>query len=144
MQYVRRIEPEKSGMVGFGVRTLLIGGLADCESLTAQISGLGASIEVETDFFRAVELICQDPAAFNICMLDCDSFGGLAAGQRFVRFLGESMTYVPVILLSREVKTQYFSEHSREPTVLRLPLSPVAARVGFEHSLRERFVLRAS
>ncbi len=77
-------------------------------------------------------------------MVDCDSFGGLAAGRRLVQYLGEAIAYLPLILLSREVGTQYFAGHHSEPTLLRLPLSPVAARVGFEHSLRERFMLKAS
>lgn len=144
MQYVRRIEPEKSGLVGFGIRTILITASADSHDLATRIAGLGTTVEVETDYFRAIEQIIEDHSAYNLCMVDCDSFGGLDAGRRFVQFLGAAVTYMPMILLSRQVGTQYFSEHHNEPTLLRLPLSPVAARVGFEHSLRERFVLRAS
>lgn len=144
MQYVRRIEPEKSGLVGFGVRTLLVTASAESHDLATRISGLGTAVEIETDYFRAIEQIIDDRMSFNLCMVDCDSFGGLDAGRRFVQFLGPAIAYMPLILLSRQVGTQHFSDHHSEPTLLRLPLSPVAARVGFEHSLRERFVLRAS
>jgi hypothetical protein len=105
---------------------------------------LDAIVEVEADFFHAVEQIVDDHRAYNLCMVDCDSFGGLAQGRRFVQFLGEAIAYLPLILLSREVTIQYFAEHHSEPTLLRLPVSPVAARVRFEHSLRERFILKAS
>jgi hypothetical protein len=40
MQYVLRIEPEKSGMVGFGVPTLLISAAVDNQDLVARVSGL--------------------------------------------------------------------------------------------------------
>lgn len=144
MQYVRRIEPDRSGLVGFGVRTLVVSASDRCHDLVARISGLGTAVDIETDIYRAIERVTDDLGAFNICMVDCDSFGGLEVGRRFVHFLGEAISYLPIILLSRDVPTQYFSEHHTEPSVLRLPLSPVSARVGFEHSLRERFVLKAS
>lgn len=141
MQHIRRIELQNSGLVGFGVHSLLVSAAADCQQLVARISGLGSSVEIETDLYRAVERFTDETGTMNICMIDCDSFGGLSAGHKFVQFVGRAIDYVPVILMSAEITTQYFSEHHSEPTLLRLPLSPVAARVGFEHSLRDRFVL---
>jgi hypothetical protein len=58
--------------------------------------------------------------------------------------LGEVARRLPVILVSRECQQQQFPEDRGDAVVLRAPLSAVSLRVGFEHALRDRLLMRAA
>lgn len=144
MQRVRSFGQESATLVGFGIRVMLITEQPDTGGITRRLAGLGGVVELSRDLFEGLSTVIDDPAGYGLMVLDCDSIGGIQAGMQAFYRLGENARRLPVILVSTECATQTFPEDHSAPTLLRAPLSAVAARVGFEHALRDRFALRFS
>lgn len=142
MQFVRSFEQHNSTQVGFGVRVMVVA--ADCKEspLAQRLAGLGGKLEIADEMFVGISSIIDDPAGYGLCVIDCDSIGGLQAGRRAHSLLSEVAMRVPVILISKECAAQEFPEERGQPVLLRGPASGVSLRVGFEHALRDRFSLR--
>lgn len=142
MQLVRSFEQEDAALVGFGIRVLLVTGQPDTGLITRRLAGLGGQVELSHEVFEGLSAVIDDPAGYGLLVLDCDSIGGIQAGLKAFSMLGETARRLPVILVSSECAKQTFAEDRNTPTLLRAPLSAVAARVGFEHALRDRLALR--
>lgn len=140
MNNFRVIESDIVTPVGLSVRTMVLTAGASNAAIQ-RIAGLGCQIEREDELFAALDKLLSDPAGYGLFIMDADSFGGLAAGQRAFRLLGEVAQKVPMIMFSSECRDQVFPQGREGPTVLRAPLSAVSLRVGFEHALRARISL---
>ena len=137
---VRVIESENATPVGLSVRTMVLTAGAS-DSAIQRIAGLGCQIEREDELFSALDKLLCDPAGYGLFIMDADSFGGMATGQRAFRLLGDVAQKVPMIMFSSECHDQVFPQGREGPTILRAPLSAVSLRVGFEHALRARISL---
>ena len=143
MQLVRSFDQSHAAQVGFGIRVLLV--TADLQSPVRQkLAGLGSLVELTADLFQGLESAIDDPADYGLFVIDCDSIGGLAAGRRAFSMLGEVARRLPVILISGDCQQQQFPEDRSSAVVLRAPLSAVSLRVGFEHALRDRLLMRVA
>ena len=142
MQILRVIESDAATPVGLFVRTMVLTAGAS-DAAIQRIAGLGCQIEREDELFSALDKLLCDPAGYRLFIMDADSFGGLATGQRAFRLLGEVAQKVPMIMYSSECRDQVFSQGRESPTILRSPLTAVSLRVGFEHALRARISLYA-
>lgn len=142
MQILRAIETDKAQPVGLSVRTMVLTAGAS-DSTIQRIAGLGCRVEREDELFAALDKLLSDPSGYGLFIMDADSFGGLTAGHRAFRLLGEVAQRVPVILYSAECREQVFPQGRDKPTVLRAPLSSISLRVGFEHALQARVSLYA-
>ncbi|MGB8813352.1 MAG: hypothetical protein WCC57_09205 [Paracoccaceae bacterium] len=143
---VFRATDQDATLVGWGVRVML---LAQEDSEGAQvvakrIAGFGGLIEAESEVFASLSAMIDDPLGYGLFVMDCDAFGGLEAGMKAFSMLRAVRSRVPVILISRECDEQIFPEDRSAPIILRSPLSAVSLRVGFEHALRERLLMRAA
>ena len=146
MQLFRPLDQENAVLVGWGVRVLLLapdGGEGGAR-IAERLQGFGGRIEAEHDEFAALEALQVDATGFGLFVMDCDPFGGLAAGRRVMSMIGLAAERTRCILISREVTVQTFPEDPMQPILLRAPLSAVSLRVGFEHALRERLVYQAA
>lgn len=64
-------------------------------------------------------------------VLDCDTCGGEAAARDFARFVAARGRRVPIILLVRDLVEQVFpTDPSRDPILLRKPLSALSVRIA--------------
>jgi hypothetical protein len=146
MQTFRPIDRETAALVGWGVRVMLVTPEAETgpATLARRIAGFGGLVEAEADLLDAVGTVVEDVVGYGLFVMDCDAYGGLAAGLHAVAMMGRAAERLPVILISREVGTQTFPEDPYAPTLLRSPLSAVSLRVGFEHALRDRLVYQAA
>ena len=142
MQVVRKLEQELFAPVGFGVRVMLVSQGAAEQRLRHNLAGLGGKVEHQHELFVGLEAVIDDPAGYGLCVIDCDAFGGLAAGRRAHALLADVARRVPVILVSKDCTAQEFPEERGEAVVLRAPTSGIALRVGFEHALRDRLAMR--
>lgn len=142
MQLVRSFEQEDAALVGFGIRVMLVTGQPDTGVITRRLAGLGGQVELSHELFEGLSAVIDDPAGYGLLVLDCDSIGGIDAGTKAFSMLGETTRRLPVILISSECRKQTFPEDRSAPTMLRAPLSAVAARVGFEHALRDRLAVQ--
>lgn len=146
MQFFRQSDADVSAIVGWGVRVMVLTP-AECSEhskIAARIAGLGGIIEVENDPFNALETLIADSTGFGLFVIECDSFGGLAAGRNLVSLLHKGEVSIPVILASSDCAEQEFPPENLAPVVLRAPVSAVALRVGFEHAMRDRLVFQAA
>lgn len=146
MQFFRQNEAEVSAIVGWGVRVLL---LSPAEELTqskaaVRIAGLGGSVEIENEAFAALDTLILDGTGYGLLVIECDSFGGLAAARNLVSMLHKGGVSMPVILVSSDCAEQEFPYEGNMPVVLRAPVSAVSLRVGFEHAMRDRLVFQAA
>jgi hypothetical protein len=146
MQLFRTFDQQDAALVGWGVRVLLLapnGGEGGAR-IAERLQGFGGLIEAEYDEFAALEALQADATGYGLFVMECDPYGGLAAGRRVVSMLGLAARRTRTILISREVAVQTFPEDPQQPILLRSPLSAVSLRVGFEHALRERLVYQAA
>ena len=144
MQLVRSFEQSHAAQVGFGIRALLVSSEGLDNPIRHRLAGLGSLVEATDDLFIGLEAVLEDPAGYGLLVIDCDVIGGIDAGHRAFMMLGEMSRRVPVILISSECKGQHFPEDRSAPVTLRAPLSMVSMRVGFEHALRERLLVRVA
>lgn len=142
MQVVRSFKSDDATHVGFGIRSMLLTDQGESGPIASRLAGLGSKVEVSQELFSALEALIEDPAGYGLFVMDCDCFGGIGAGRKAVALLGGLARRVPVILVSAECGQQVFPENRGEPTMLRLPLSAVSLRVGFQHALRDRLTMR--
>lgn len=145
MQMFRTIEQDAT-LVGWGARVLFLAepGAPLAEVTAKRLAGMGGLIEWQEEIYSAMAGLIDDPTAFGLFVIECDSFGGLDAVLRNINLLRSSGVSVPVILISGDCTTQVFPEEHGVPIQLRAPASSVSLRVGFEHALRERLLLRAA
>jgi hypothetical protein len=142
MQVIRSLEQHSASPVGLGIRVMLVSQSLNSSPLPHRLAGLGGKVEMANDLFVGLEAVIEDPAGYGLCVIDCDAFGGLAAGRRAHELLTDVALRVPVILLSKDCAAQEFPEERGEAVVLRAPTSGISLRVGFEHALRDRLAMR--
>ncbi|MDO8982212.1 hypothetical protein [Cypionkella sp.] len=142
MQVIRSLEQHSASPVGLGIRVILVSQSLNSSPLPHRLAGLGGKVEIADDLFVGLEAVIEDPAGYGLCVIDCDAFGGLAAGRRAHELLTDVARRVPVILLSKDCAAQEFPEERGEAVVLRAPTSGISLRVGFEHALRDRLAMR--
>lgn len=145
MQMFRQSDQD-ADLVGWGVRVMFLAqdGCPKAEVAAQRLAGFGGLVESEYEFFAALEAMIEDPHGYGLFVMECDSIGGLEAGQRAFSLLRGAGVTLPVILISAECVAQVFPEDRNAPILLRSPLSAVSLRVGFEHALRERLIWQAA
>ena len=141
MQVIRHQDRDSAGLVGLGARVLLLAPQAN-EALFRRIAGLGGRVDLEVELYSALDALINDPADWDLFVMDCDAFGGLDAGRRAFAMLGLAAERVPMILASAECQTQVFPEDRRAPILLRAPATATSLRVAMEHALHNRLNFR--
>ncbi len=144
MRLIRSFEQDNFTPVGFGLRVMIValgGGIGE---MSQRVAGLGGQVEDFDELFTGLSHLIDDPYGYGLCVVDCDAFGGLDLVRRACQRLSDEAARVPVMLISRDCKTQIFPNDRHLPVVLRAPVSAVSFRVGFEHALRDRLALRVT
>lgn len=141
MQLVRSRSNELMAVVGWSARCLLVAPDSPVGLIGHRLTSLGAQVEYAADPYTALQIVTEDPADYDLLVLDCDAMGGLDLGRRVAQLMGDTILRVPVVLISSECKTQVFAQERRFPTVMRAPLSAVSMRVGLGHVLRDRLLI---
>jgi len=141
MQIFRHTESD-AAIVGWGVRVMLLTAATDC-GVAWRLAGLGGNVEAADEIYGALAAMINDPAGYDLFVMECDGFGGIEAGLRVFGMLTAAGLRQPVMLVTRDCTEQRFPEDRSAPITLRAPLSAVSLRVGFEHALRDQLVFRA-
>jgi hypothetical protein len=119
-----------------GVRVLLLTDRPD--GLTARrLHSFGSCLEVEEAFETALYAILDDPMGFDLLVIDCDGFGGIAAGERAIAFLIAAGARMRTILVSREFDVPAYPLGRRTAVCLPPAVPEAAFRRGFDHVLRD-------
>lgn len=141
MNVFTNFDPQAATVVGFGVRCLLISTEAQNGPIARKLADLGCRVETCDEVYSGLDRVIDDPVEYELVVIDCDSSGGFALGQRAHTLLKVTQRCIPMMLISKECAAQNFPMNRHEPTLLRAPLSSVSLRVGFEHVMQERMLM---
>lgn len=144
MQILHAFDPQSIAPVGLSIRVMVIGVASRKAPLVERLASLGGAIDAEQDLFTGLEAVIEDPAGYGLCVIDCDAVGGLELGRKAQALMGDASLRVPVILVSSECSQQEFPQDRAKPVVLRGPASKLSMRMGYEHALRDRFLMQFS
>ena len=143
MKHLRAVKNETATLVGRGVRVMMLGNGSDVLAQD-RLVGLGAQVDTETELYTALAAMIDDPHGYALFVMDVDAFGGTEAGLRAFSMLRAAEVRIPVILVGADFGRQVFPEERSAPIMLKVPLSMVSLRVGFEHALHDRVIWRAA
>jgi hypothetical protein len=120
-----------------GARVLLLTDRPDGES-ARRLSGYGSLVETEGQLARALTAVLDDPLGFDLFVMDCDAFGGIAAGERAIATLIANDARMRVMLVSQEFDEPAYPLGRRTAVCLPARTSEESFRRGFVHVLRDR------
>lgn len=122
--------------LGHLVRVMLLTDQPDGTS-ARRLAGLACLCECENDQQTALSKVIADPVGYDLFVMDCDPFGGIAAGEEAVAALIAANARMRVMLISREFDMPAYPWGRRSAVCLPNPVSEGAFRFGFNHVMRD-------
>ena len=131
-------QPLKSHTLG--VRVMLLSDTSD--SLTARrLADYGSVVDMADDLDEAVAAILEDRFGYDLFVMECDGFGGIAGAERAIAALIAGDAKMRVMLVSREFDVPAYPLGRRTAVCLPEDVSEASFRIGFDHVLRDRAAL---
>lgn len=123
-----------------GVRVML---LSDTSSgrTASRLADFGSLVDVTEDLDEAVATILEDPFGYDLFVMDCDGFGGVAGAERAISALIAGAAKMRVMLISSEFDVPAYPLGRRTAVCLPQDVSDASFRIGFDHVLRDRAVM---
>lgn len=120
-----------------GVRVMLLSDQA--EGRTGQrLTDYGSVVDVADGLEDAVTAILDDPFGYDLFVMDCDAFGGIAGAEQAISTLIAGEAKMRVMLVSREFDVPAYPLGRRTAVCLPEDVSDTSFRIGFDHVLRDR------
>ena len=120
-----------------GVRVMLLSDHA--EGRTGQrLADYGSVVDVADGLDGAVTAILDDPFGYDLFVMDCDGFGGIAGAEQAISTLIAGEAKMRVMLVSREFDVPAYPLGRRTAVCLPENVSDTSFRIGFDHVLRDR------
>lgn len=120
-----------------GVRVMLLTDRPEGES-AQRLAGYGSLVEIEGDLAPALAAVLDDPLGYDLFVMDCDAFGGMAGAHRAVSALVAAEARMRVMLISRDFDVPAYPMGRRTAVCLPDPVSEAGFRRGYDHVLRDR------
>ncbi|MBA3908278.1 MAG: hypothetical protein C0524_00035 [Rhodobacter sp.] len=109
------------------------------DGLTSRrLATYGSLVDVEDEVYTALSAILDDPMGYDLFVMDCDAFGGIAAAERAIATLIAAEAKMRVMLVSQEFEIPAYPMGLRTAVCLPDHVSETGFRRGFEHVLRDR------
>lgn len=141
MQVVARIDEKPLVPHSRGIRVMLLTDRP--EGLSAQrLAQYGSLVEVTTEVYEALSSMLDDPMGYDLFVMECDAFGGIAAAERAIATLIAAEARMRVILVSGEFDSPAYPMGRRTAVCLPDQVAESGFRRGFDHVLRDRATLR--
>lgn len=120
-----------------GVRVMLLTDQA--ESPTARrLAGYGSQVDMVDDLDDAVAAILNDRFGYDLFVMDCDGFGGIAGAEQAISALIAGDAKMRVMLVSQEFDVPVYPLGRRTAVCLPGDVTDASFRIGFDHVLRDR------
>jgi hypothetical protein len=120
-----------------GVRVMVLTDQGD--GLTCQrLAAYGSLVDATDDLEDAVQAILEDRVGYDLFVMDCDAFGGIAAAEKAISALIAGDAKMRVMLVSREFDVPAYPLGRRTAVCLPEDVSDASFRIGFDHVLRDR------
>ena len=119
-----------------GVRVMLLS--EHVEGRTGQrLADYGSVVDVADALEDAVNAILDDPLGYDLFVMDCDGFGGIAGAERAISTLIAGDAKMRVMLVSREFDVPAYPLGRRTAVCLPEDVSDASFRIGYDHVLRD-------
>lgn len=123
-----------------GVRVMLLSDQTD--GRTAQrLADYGSVLDLSEDLDEAIAGILEDPFGYDLFVMECDGFGGIAGAEQAISTLIAGAAKMRVMLVSREFDVPAYPLGRRTAVCLPEDVSDASFRIGFDHVLRDRAVV---
>lgn len=123
-----------------GVRVMLLTDQTD--GRTAQrLADYGSVLDLSEDLDEAIAGILEDPFGYDLFVMECDGFGGIAGAEQAISTLIAGAAKMRVMLISREFDVPAYPLGRRTAVCLPQDVSDASFRIGFDHVLRDRAVM---
>lgn len=123
-----------------GVRVMLLSDQAE-GSTARRLADFGSVVDVADDLDEAVAVILEDPFGYDLFVMDCDGFGGVAGAEQAIAALIAGAAKMRVMLVSSEFEVPAYPLGRRTAVCLPDDVSDASFRIGFDHVLRDRAAL---
>lgn len=123
-----------------GVRVMLLTDRPDGPTVQRLVD-YGSLVDVSDDLAEAVAAILEDPFGYDLFVMDCDGFGGIAGAEQAIATLIAGAAKMRVMLVSREFDVPAYPLGRRTAVCLPEEVSDASFRIGFDHVLRDRAAL---
>lgn len=123
-----------------GVRVMLLSDSSGGRT-ASRLADLGSLVDVTDDLDEAVATILEDPFGYDLFVMDCDGFGGVAGAERAIAALIAGAARMRVMLISAEFDVPAYPLGRRTAVCLPEDASDASFRLGLDHVLRDRAVL---
>jgi hypothetical protein len=109
------------------------------EGLTARrLAQYGSLVDVAEELDEALAAILDDPLGYDLFVMECDGFGGIAGAEQAISTLIAGDARMRVMLVSREFDVPAYPLGRRTAVCLPEDVSESSFRIGFDHVLRDR------
>ena len=109
------------------------------EGRTCQrLAEYGSLVDATSDLQDAVTAILKDRVGYDLFVMDCDGFGGIAGAEKAISALIAGDAKMRVMLVSREFDVPAYPLGRRTAVCLPEDVSDASFRIGFDHVLRDR------
>lgn len=120
-----------------GVRVMLLSDHSDSRT-ARRLADFGSMVDLSDDLDEAVAAILEDPFGYDLFVMDCDGFGGVAGAERAIAALIAGDAKMRVMLISGEFDVPAYPLGRRTAVCLPEDVSDASFRIGFDHVLRDR------
>ncbi len=123
-----------------GVRVMLLTDHGHGQT-ARRLADLGSAIDIADDLAEAVSAILDDPFGYDLFVMECDGYGGIAGAEQAIAALIAGDARMRVMLVSREFDVPAYPLGRRTAVCLPEDVSEASFRIGFDHVLRDRAVM---
>lgn len=140
MQTLIQANRQRAARHTLGVRVMLLSRHAD--GVTGQrLAGYGSMVDVCDDLQTAVATVLDDPLGYDLFVMDCDGFGGVAGAEEAIAALIAGGARMRLMLVSAEFDVPVYPLGRRTAVCLPEDVAEESFRIGFDHVLRDRAAL---
>ena len=123
-----------------GVRVMLLTDQAEGRT-GKRLADYGSVIDLADDLEDAIATILDDPFGYDLFVMECDGFGGIAGAEQAISSLIAGAAKMRVILVSQEFDVPAYPLGRRTAVCLPRDVSDASFRIGFDHVLRDRVAI---
>jgi hypothetical protein len=106
-----------------------------------RLARYGSLVQAEGELFTALSAVLEDPMGFDLFVMECDAFGGIAGAEKAISTLIAAEARMRFMLVCRDFDVPAYPLGRRTAVCLPNPATEASFRRGFDHVLRDRVAI---